>query len=282
MIDLHAHTTASDGSLSPGELVQMAKDIDLGAVAVTDHDTLDGLPEAVEYGKTLGIEVVQGVEISAEFSPGTMHILGYDFDANHEVLSGKLQALQEARRTRNPQIISKLNALGMDITMEEVTAAAGGGQVGRPHFAKVLLEKSYIGSTKEAFQKYLAKGGPAYVDKFRFYPEEALKVILEAGGLPVLAHPFSLKFAGESELENLVVELVEFGLVGLEVYYSEHTSAMSESYLRLAKKYGLAPTGGSDFHGVTKPAIKLGTGMGNLAVPYSLLSGLRSKRKGTK
>ena len=279
MIDMHTHTTASDGSYSPRELVQMAGDIGLEALAVTDHDSLDGLPEALEAGKNLGLEVVKGIEISAEFTPGTMHILGYDLDHSHEALNNKISTLQEARRTRNPRIISRLNDMGMDITMEEVTAAAGGGQVGRPHFAKVMLEKGYIGTTKEAFNKYLAKGGPAYIEKFRLSPRESLELILEAGGLPVLAHPFSLKFDTEAGLESQIAELVEYGLVGLEVYYSEHTPEMSQSYLRLAKKYDLAPTGGSDFHGVTKGAIKLGTGKGDLAVPYSLLAGLRSKRK---
>ena len=282
IIDLHAHTTASDGSLHPGELVQLAKDIGLLALAVTDHDTLEGVPEALEYGKALGLEVVQGVEISAEFKPGTMHVLGYDIDAQNHVIDGKLKALQEGRRTRNPKIISKLREMDIDITMDEVTEVAGGGQIGRPHFAQVLLRKGYVESVQEAFDLYLAKGGPAYLDKFRFFPREAIEVILEAGGLPVLAHPFSLKLDHTTELESLIAELVEYGLVGLEVYYSKHTPEMTDYYLGLAERFGLAPTGGSDFHGISKSEIQLGKGLGNLAVPYRLLTGLRNARKGIK
>ena len=282
IIDLHAHTTASDGSLHPGELVQLAKDIGLLALAVTDHDTLEGVPEALEYGKALGLEVVQGVEISAEFKPGTMHVLGYDIDVQNHVIDGKLKALQEGRRTRNPKIISKLREMDIDITMDEVTEVAGGGQIGRPHFAQVLLRKGYVESVQEAFDLYLAKGGPAYLDKFRFFPREAIEVILEAGGLPVLAHPFSLKLDHTTELESLIAELVEYGLVGLEVYYSKHTPEMTDYYLGLAERFGLAPTGGSDFHGISKSEIQLGKGLGNLAVPYRLLTGLRNARKGIK
>lgn len=277
LIDLHAHTTASDGSLTPTELTDLAQEIGLKAVAVTDHDTLDGLPEALARGSEIGLEVVPGVEISAEFHPGTMHILGYDLDHTRPELAGRLAELQEARRTRNPKIVDKLTSLGLEITMEEVEAAAGGGQIGRPHFARVMIDRGYVASTQEAFDRYLTKGGPAYVDKFRLAPTEAVAVIRKAGGLPVLGHPHSLRLDGLSALEGLAAELKEAGLVGLEVYYPEHSPRMTRDFLALAQKLDLAPTGGSDFHGAGKTGVELGRGAGDLSVPYDLLAGLRKK-----
>jgi predicted metal-dependent phosphoesterase TrpH len=280
LIDLHAHTTASDGSLTPGQLVDLAKKIGLKALAVTDHDTLDGLPEAIAHGAEVGLEVVPGVEISAEFRPGTMHILGYFIDPGHPDLSEKLRTLQEARRTRNPRIAAKLRDLGLAVAMEEVEAAAGSGQVGRPHFARVLIEKNYVADIEEAFDRYLGKGAPAYVDKFRLYPKDALTMIRGAGGIAVLAHPFTLDLDPEA-LESLLLDLAGGGLEGIEVYYSEHTPEMTSLYLALAERLGLLPTGGSDFHGENKQEIALGRGLGDLIVPYDLLAGLK-KRKGDR
>jgi len=281
-IDLHAHTTASDGSLTPAELVDLACQIGLKAMAITDHDTVAGVAEALSRGKEVGVEVVPGIEISAEFKTGTMHMLGYFIDPAHPALVSSLTKLQEARRNRNPKIVAKLNELGVDITMEEIEAVAGGEQIGRPHFAKVLESKGYVSSFNEAFDRYLAKGASAYMDKFRFTPAKAMDMILKAGGLPVLAHPFTLGFNEPEELEALISRMVDNGLAGLEVYYSEHTSEMNEKYLALAEKYDLCPTGGSDFHGNNKFKIELGRGMGNLAVPYAWLSCLRQRlNKGT-
>ncbi len=277
LIDLHAHTTASDGSLSPTELVNLAHQIALKAIAITDHDTVAGVHEALARGRELGLEVVPGIEISAEFKHGTMHMLGYFIDPDHPNLVAKLTKLQEARRNRNPKIVAKLNELGIDITMEEIVAVSGGEQIGRPHFAKVMLDKGYVSTFNEAFDRYLAKGAPAYMDKFRFTPNEAMAMIHESGGLPVLAHPFTLRLNTPDALEALIADLVKNGLDGLEVYYSEHTPEMSKTYLALAEKYNLCPTGGSDFHGQNKSHIELGRGMGDLAVPYAWLSSLRSR-----
>ena len=278
MIDLHAHTTASDGSLAPAALVDLARQSGLKALAVTDHDTLDGLPEALARGEETALEIIPGVEISAEFKPGTMHVLGYFIDYCSGPLAEKLKRLQQARRDRNPQIVAKLNGLGMEITMDEIRAKSGGGQIGRPHFAKVLMDKGYVGSVQEAFDRYLSKGGAAYVDKFRFTPVEAINLIHRAGGVAVLAHPFTLRLSDEA-LESTLSEFKDEGLDGLEVYYSEHTPQMSHMFMELAEKYDLAPSGGSDFHGNNKDQIKLGVGLGDLRVPYSLVAGLKSRRK---
>jgi hypothetical protein len=276
-IDLHTHTTASDGTSSPTELVRMAWRLGLAAVAVTDHDTVDGLGEALEAGRALGLEVVPGIEISAEFQPGTMHMLGYFIQPDRPVFAEKLRVLQEARRDRNPIIAEKLNALGLAVTMDEVRAAAGGEQVGRPNFARVLLDKGYVSSMGEAFDRYLTKGGPAYVDKFRLSPADSVELIHQAGGLAVLAHPFTLGL-GEQVLETFVADLAACGLDGLEVYYPEHDPDQTRACLELAARHGLAVTGGSDFHGDNKPEVALGSGFQeNLAVPAELLEALRRR-----
>lgn len=278
MIDLHTHTTASDGSYSPSEVVETAIKIGLEAVAVTDHDTIEGLPEALKIGEKHGFEVVPGVEISAEFKPGTMHILGYLVDYKDPEFLGKMNVLQEARRQRNPKIIKKLNELGIPITMEQVEKEAGGGQVGRPHFASVMVANGWVDNHNQAFNQFLAKGAPAYEGKYRMDPHDAIQMILQAGGVPVLAHPFSLNMESEDQLADLLKDLTEAGLAGLEVYYPEHTREMSESYLRLVRTLGLCPTGGTDFHGASKPQIKLGKGFGNLAVEYGILEGLKQRK----
>jgi hypothetical protein len=276
-IDLHTHTIASDGTFSPAELVRLARRLGLAAVAVTDHDTANGLDEALEAGRALGIEVVPGIEISAEFQPGTMHMLGYFIQPDRPVFAEKLRVLQEARRDRNPIIAAKLNALGLKITMDEVRAAAGSEQVGRPNFARVLLDKGYVSTMGEAFDRYLTKGGPAYVDKFRLSPAESVELIHQGRGLAVLAHPFTLDLDGPA-LDSLVADLAASGLDGLEVYYPEHDSDQTRACLELAARHGLAVTGGSDFHGDNKPEVALGSGFQeNLAVPAELLEALRRR-----
>ncbi|MBU2552525.1 MAG: PHP domain-containing protein [Proteobacteria bacterium] len=277
-IDLHAHTTASDGTLTPSELVDLARREGLKAVAVTDHDTLDGLSEALARAREIGLELVPGVEISAEFKPGTMHILGYYLEPDASELAARLAELQEARRTRNPKIISRLAELGIEISMAEVENLAGGGQVGRPHMAKALVGKGYVSSIDEAFNRYLAKGGPAYVEKFRLSPTQAVRMIREAGGTPVLAHPFTLRL-DESGLKDTARQLEEAGLEGIEVYYPEHTPQMTRDYLALARAFNLIPTGGSDFHGENKAGVELGRGFGDLAVSYDLLADMKQRRK---
>ena len=267
MIDLHMHSTGSDGTYAPAELVRQAKAAGLTHMALTDHDTVAGLAEAREEAGRQGISFLGGLEISAELQPGTMHILGYGFDESSPALLDRLEYVQRARRERNPGIVQKLNDLGFALTLEEVAAKAGGTVVGRPHFAQVMVEKGYVASTQEAFDKYLAKGKPAYLDKVRLSPEESVAAIRGAGGVAVLAHPLQLKATDEAHLETMVERLACAGLQGMECYYRNHTEEDTARFLRLAEAYGLFATGGSDFHGTNRPRIQLGTGEGNLRVP---------------
>jgi len=275
-IDLHIHTTASDGSLTPSQVVRYARVKGLKAIAITDHDTIEGNKEAIEEGLREGIEVIPGVEISVDYSPGSMHMLGYFITIDDTVLTEKLTLLQDSRADRNPRIIEKLNDLGLSLTYDEVVQVSGGGQVGRPHMAQVLMEKGYIKSIQEAFDKYLGKGAPAYLDKFRLGAEEAIAMITNAGGIPVLAHPFTLQCKSPDELESLVKKLTNQGLQGLEIYYSEHNERQISNYQLLAKRYNLIVTGGSDFHGKNIKGIDLGTGRGNLKIPYTLFERLKT------
>ena len=277
-IDLHLHTTASDGVLSPSEIVRYAKTKGLQAIAITDHDTIEGLEEGLGEGARVDFEVIPGVEISAEHSPGSMHLLGYFFDIYHPLLRERLQYLQKARAERNPKIAENLRRLGIRVTFEEVVEASGGGQVGRPHFAQVLLEKGYVRSFQEAFDRFLKKGAPAYVDKVRFSPKEALRFITEANGVAVLAHPKTLGVNGFSALESLLTKLVEEGLKGIEVYYPEHSAAEVAQFKALAERMGLLMTGGTDYHGIEKDNLDIGVGKGEMKLPYSLLEGLRRAR----
>jgi predicted metal-dependent phosphoesterase TrpH len=277
-VDLHLHTTASDGVMSPSEIVRYAKAKGLQAIAITDHDTIEGLEEGLSEGKRIGFEVIPGIEISAVHSPGSMHLLGFFLDIYHPLLNERLGYLQKARAERNPKIAEKLSRLGIDLTYEEVLKVSGGGQVGRPHFAQVLLGKRYVRSFQEAFDRFLKKGAPAYVDKFRFTAKEALHFINEAKGIAVLAHPNTLGMNGYSELENLLVQLVEEGLKGVEVYYPEHSASEVAQYKILAERYGLLLTGGTDYHGIDKNSLDIGVGRGDMKLPYSLVENLKAAR----
>lgn len=278
-IDLHSHSTASDGSMTPTELIRHAMTKDISAIAVTDHDCIDGLEVAIAEGKRHGIEVIPGLEISADFDHGTMHILGFFVDWQSESFGKQLDRLKEARRQRNPQIVEKLNEVGLNLTYEEVVAASGGGQVGRPHFAKVLVQKGYVASFEEAFQRYLKKGAPGYVEKFRFSPQKSIEIIHQAGGVAVLAHPFTLGFSPAALEEGAMKDLVQAGLDGIEVYYSKNSPKDTQFYLNLSKSLELLPSGGSDFHGTHKPDIDLGVGRGDLCVPSVLLDSIRDRAR---
>jgi predicted metal-dependent phosphoesterase TrpH len=277
-IDLHLHTTASDGTLSPTEIVRYAKQKRLEAIAITDHDTVEGVEEALLASKENGIEVVPGIEISAEYPNGTLHILGYYIDCKDKTFLEKLAVLQKARSERNPRIARKLQELGLDIGYEEVQQEAGTGQVGRPHFAQVLVKKGFVHNIQEAFEKYLKKGASAYTDKFRFQVQDAITNILDSGGIPVLSHPFTLNCRDEQELTVLIERWMDFGLQGIEVYYSEHNASQTRLYEKIADQYNLLTTGGSDFHGNNIQGIDLGSGRKNLDIPYTILDRLKVKK----
>lgn len=261
-VDLHCHSTASDGTLSPADVVRLAVDRDLSALALTDHDTIAGVAEAAAEARRVGIDFLPGIEISAEYPhPGTMHLLGYGVDPQSPTLRDLTKKLLAGRDDRNPRIIAKLQGLGVSITMAEVEAEAGGDVVGRPHIAAILMRKGYVGSIKQAFDKYLAPGGSAYFDKERLSPKKAIQMILECGGLPVLAHPVQLRYQNDAQLQRVVKDLIDMGLAGIEVIHSDHDAALVEQYTAFADRFGLVKTGGSDFHGANKQ-IDLGTAGG--------------------
>ena len=274
-IDLHLHTTHSDGSFSPTAVLEFAKAAGVTALAITDHDIVAAIPEALEVGSRLEIEIVPGVEISSRYGESELHILGYCIDWRQQQLNERLKVLRESRHQRNPQIVNKLNELGVDITYEEVQALAGTESVGRPHIARVLMDKKFVTSAKEAFDRYLAQGRPAFVPRQLPEPAEAVTWIREAGGIAVLAHPTWVKESSDG-LSLLVERLKAAGLGGVEVHYSTHNARQTGEYLSLAKQFDLLVTGGSDFHGLTKPDIHVGTGRGDLKVPSALLDPLKS------
>lgn len=269
-LDLHLHTTHSDGSCTPTEVVNMAHRAGVMALAITDHDIMTGIAEAIAAGHQCGIEVIPGVEISSLAGNSELHILGYFLDCQDSDLLERLKSLRDGRHRRNPRIVERLQALGIDMTYDDVRAVAGSDSVGRPHIARVLMDKRVVVSAKEAFDRFLAEGKPAYVPRELPSPTEAIQWIKAAGGLAVLAHPTWVKLADRS-LADLVRQLKADGLDGVEVYYSSHAARQTREYLNLAQQLGLLVTGGSDFHGLTKPDIEVGIGKGTLHIPTSLL-----------
>jgi predicted metal-dependent phosphoesterase TrpH len=268
-VDLHCHSTASDGTFTPTEVVQLAVDSGLSALALTDHDTIGGIAEAAGAAKERGIDFLAGIEISCDYPPGTMHILGYGVDRTSPVLADMTAKLIEGRDNRNPKIIARLQELGVAITMEEVEQESGGGVVGRPHIAAILVRKGYVSSIKEAFNQYLAPGGKAYFDKERLTSKQALGMIRDSGGLPVLAHPVQLRLENDAQVETVVKNLLDQGLAGIEIIHSDHDAVWIEKCEALARKYGLLRTGGSDFHGTNKKDIRLGVA-GGRKIPREL------------
>lgn len=256
--DFHVHSTASDGSLSPHEVVRKAVIEGLEVIALTDHDTTAGVAEAVEAGEDFGVKVIPGVEISIDFQPGTNHLCGYFLDIQNDELKSALQFARDARENRNPLMVQKLTALGIDIAIDEIAAAAGGGQIGRPHFAQVLVERGYVSDAREAFDKYLTKGAPAYVDRKRLSLERAVGIIKSAGGVSVLAHPAMLGFSAEREYRDYFRYAKDIGVAGVESFSSAHSEAQNAVFKSLADELQMFSTGGSDYHGQTKPQIELG------------------------
>ncbi|MCK5542361.1 MAG: ribonuclease III [Desulfobacterales bacterium] len=271
MIDLHIHSTASDGSFSPSEILNLSLDAGIKAIALTDHDSIDGVREVMQIGVPWPLEFITGVEISceppSEFpSNYSLHILGYGFDLENNVMNSILEKLQQARFDRNPLIIQKLNNLGFDISLEEAEEISGDGQTGRPHIAQVMVERNYVASFDEAFDKYLSKGEKAYIDKYRTPCKEAIEAIHNAGGVSVLAHPGIFKDSKNFSIEKLVSDLKKFGLNGIEACYTSHTQEQTTFFIDLAQKQEMIITGGSDFHGSLNQGVNIGTGRGELVV----------------
>jgi predicted metal-dependent phosphoesterase TrpH len=274
-IDLHIHSTASDGTLSPAEIIALALRIGIGAISITDHDSIAGAREALIGGIPEMLGFLTGVEISAEPPPfysgaGSIHILGYGLRLDDPELNRALEKLQDSRRQRNPEILARLNKQGISIRIDEVEKEAADGQPGRPHIAKLLVKKGVVKSIDEAFDRYLGKGKSAYVDKFRIDSVQAVELINAAGGIPVLAHPCLLELEGVEQLDELLQEMMSMGLKGLEVYYPQHSPEQTRQYADLARRHDLLMTGGTDFHGDIQPEIHLGVGKGDFHVPYAL------------
>lgn len=268
-IDLHTHSHYSDGTKSPSELVWLASKSGVSAISITDHDTMEGVPEAVAVSERYGVEVIPGVEISVVHNKQALHILGYYLDSNNKTLADALLKLQVSREKRNETIIAKLQDMGVDASLEELREISGLGQTGRPHIAKLLMRHGIVRSLPDAFDRYLAKGQPAYEGRFTYKAKEAIEFIRGAGGLAVLAHPVQID-KSLNALKTLLPVLVSYGLNGIETFYPSQKKTIQKRIKKFADQYGLFLTGGSDYHGEIRPGTRLAGG-NNVYVPPALL-----------
>lgn len=257
--DLHIHTTASDGSDSPTEVVGKALRIGLRAIAIADHDTLAGVKEAKQAAEKYNLEVISGVEVNTFVDGKEIHILGYLIDPDNDEFVSKLRELQEDRLARIKKMVERLRDLDIHIDLDRVLALSAGGSIGRPHIAQVLMESGYVANLQEAFTNYLGAGKPAFVPREKLTPEEAIRLIIKARGVPVLAHP------GLSKIDSYIANFIAAGLKGLEVWHRNHTSLMVNHYTKLAAAYDLIPTGGSDYHGARHDTCNV---LGGAVAPY--------------
>jgi 3',5'-nucleoside bisphosphate phosphatase len=263
--DLHLHTRFSDGTYTVPELLEKAKARNLDCIAITDHDTVEALAYLKKNIREPGLEVIPGVELTADYEGKEVHILGYFVDYENKEFLKELALIKQARVERIYEMVDKLKSLGMSINTEDVFRLSDVGTIGRLHLARAMFSKGCVCSTQEAFNKYIGDNGPAYVGRFRLSPAQAIKLIAEAGGVAVLAHPYCLPD------QNLIFTLIDLGLDGLEVYYPEHSAAQIKNYLEIAKKHGLLVTGGSDCHGFAKPTELIG----KIKLPYELVEEMR-------
>jgi len=266
-IDLHTHTTASDGTSSPAELVALAKQLGVGILAVTDHDTTDSVAPVMTLAAHEGIELIPALELNTDIEDGEVHVLGYFIDHHQPWLQEFLTMLRNGRVNRAARMVEKLNALGIKIEYSKVQSYAQ-GSVGRPHVARALVEAGAVRNLEEAFDKYIGRQGPAYVERMRVTPEDAVRAVARAGGIPVLAHP------GWGAPDELIPELIAAGLEGIEVYYPDHTPAMTMRYMKLAQQYSLLMTGGTDFHGT---AVASKAPLGSQYVPLEVVEKLKAR-----
>lgn len=268
LVDLHMHSTFSDGLKTPTELIDLAVAQKLKAISLTDHDCLDGVNEAIAAGNARGIEVLAGVELSCEFDGRDLHVLGYGVDPDHTAFQDMLRRFRDTRHERGLKIVEKLNALGMPVDAADVLAKAGGGALGRPHIAAVLVEKGLVANTQEAFDKYIADGGVAYVPKYKMDPAQAIEHIQAAGGLAFIAHP-GIFLTKPEEIEALIA----YGFDGIEIYHPKHNSKMIAQLEALAKKHDLLVSGGTDYHGFKGRDEPLGF----IKVEYALLERIKGR-----
>jgi len=270
--DLHLHTTASDGKLTPQELVRQAVELKLDVIAITDHDSVGGISPALEVAKSFPqLMVIPGVEINTDVPKGEVHILGYFINYRDTEFNHALEELRNSRYERGKKMVARLAQIGVHIDWGRVLELAGGGAVGRPHIAQALLERGYISSLQEAFTKYIGRNGPAYVERKKLLPIEAVKLVINAGGLPVLAHPADIE-----SLEPFILELKRAGMVGIEIYYNGYASKTIGQLKRLAKKHNLVACGGSDYHGLDD---SIGASMGSVDLPRESVEQLVSLSK---
>ncbi len=272
-VDLHVHSTHSDGTYTVKELVNYAKEKGLYAIALTDHDTVSGVQEAIIEGEKCGIKVIPGIEISTGYGSGELHILGLNIDYKNQVFDEFIVNCRNSREQRNVRMAEKLCELGMQVSYKEIRALYPSATITRAHFARYLQEQGYVTSKNEAFDRFLGDGKPAYVTRERISPENAINIIKRANGHPVLAHPLLYKM-GKDRLESLFNYLKGIGLEGVESLYSLNTPSDNERMVNMAMRHGLYITGGSDFHGSNKPDIDLGVGKGNLRVPKKILDNI--------
>lgn len=263
--DLHIHTYLSDGTFSPKQVLEISHKLGIACIAITDHDSIDGIEPVLKLAKSYEIEVIPGVELTAEVGDNEVHIIGYYIDWRDKGFGAKLKALRHARVERIKKMVEKLAEFGINIEAKEVFEFAGPGAVGRLHLAQVMYQKGLVASIDEAFRKYIRNHGPCYVKKFTLSPREAIEMIKSVGGIPVLAHPHLLK------MDELIPSFIRDGLQGIEVYHSDHLDQATQRYEKLAHKYGLLITGGSDCHGLGKKEVLIG----KVKLPYSLVEKLK-------
>jgi predicted metal-dependent phosphoesterase TrpH len=277
-IDLHLHSTYSDGTLPPELLVKEAQRLGLEAISLTDHDTTEGVAETIYFGSLAGIEVLPGVELSAHFDTSSVHILGYGVEFKDPIFNSRLEKIQKARDRRNQKIISRLNSLGINITKEELETCSGAGQAGRPHFAQLLIQNKVVHTLDEAFDQYLGQNGMAYVPRKILLASDAIQYINEAGGIAILAHPVTIDQT-MATIPKLIESLTRFGLGGIEVYYPIHSKNVRKTLLEICSTFDLVATGGSDFHDHNRPVNRLGKIGKNQRLRYDVYENLKERLK---
>jgi predicted metal-dependent phosphoesterase TrpH len=277
-VDLHTHSNASDGTDEPADVIRAAAAAELSAVALTDHDNLDGIAEASLAAAETGIELVAGTELSVDWPGGAMHMLVYFLEPGPGPLQDRLKAIQDGREDRNRRVVIALNDLGIDITYDEVATEAGGKGIGRPHLAAVLIRKGVVPDMQAAFDEYLATGRPAYQERLRLDHAEAARLAVESGAVPVVAHPHTIG-ASVDDYQQAFGRLAEAGVLGVECYYPEYEPELRQHLVELTRSVSLVPTGGSDYHGTYKPGIDIGSGRGDLEVADEVLEEVRGLRR---